>query len=36
MFNRRSMVRPVERVSNVLKINRGIWDVAEELAAEVA
>lgn len=29
MYNRRSMVRPVERVSNVLKINQGLWDLAE-------
>lgn len=36
MFNRRSMVRPVERVSNLLKINQGVWDLAEEAIKEAA
>lgn len=31
MFNRRSQVRPVERVSAVAKINGGLWDHALEL-----
>lgn len=31
MFNRRSQVRPVERVSAVVKINGGLWDHAMEL-----
>lgn len=31
MFNRRSMVRPVERVTAVVSLNRGLWDAAEDL-----
>lgn len=31
MFDRKSMVRPVERVSAVTKINTGLWDHALEL-----
>lgn len=31
MFARRSMVRPVERVSTVVKINGGLWDEAMKL-----
>ena len=31
LFNRRSQVRPVERVSAVAKINGGLWDHALEL-----
>lgn len=31
MFGRRSMVRPVERVSAVAKINGGLWDAALEM-----
>ena len=31
MFGRRSMVRPVERVSQVAKINGGLWDAALEV-----
>jgi hypothetical protein len=31
MFNRRSAVRPVERVSAVAKINGGLWDHAMQL-----
>lgn len=31
MFDRKSMVRPVERVSAVTKINGGLWDHAMEL-----
>lgn len=34
MFNRRSTVRPVERVTAVSKINRGLWDEAELIAQE--
>lgn len=30
MFNRRSMVRGVERVSEAVRINRGLWDLAEQ------
>ena len=30
MFNRRSMVRGVERVSEAVRINRGLWTLAEE------
>lgn len=30
MFNRRSMVRGVERVSEAVRINRGLWDLAQE------
>lgn len=33
MFDRRSMVRPVERVSAVTKINTGLWDHAMDLIA---
>ena len=31
MFNRRSMVRPVERVTAVVNMNRGLWNAAERL-----
>lgn len=31
MFNRRSMVRPVERVTAVVNMNRGLWTAAERL-----
>ena len=36
MFGRRSTVKSVERVTAVAKINRGLWDEAEDIAAEVA
>lgn len=29
MFNRRSMVRGIERVSEAVRVNRGLWDLAE-------
>lgn len=32
MFGRRSMVRPVERVSAVVQVNAGLWDAALALA----
>lgn len=35
MFNRRSQVRPVERVSAVTAINVGIWDEASIIAKEI-
>lgn len=35
LFNRRSMVRPVERVTNLVRMNQGLWDIAEELSGEV-
>ena len=34
MFGRRSMVKGVERVSAVAKINTGLWDEAETIAQE--
>jgi hypothetical protein len=34
LFARKSMVRPVERVSTVTKINGGLWDKAIEIAQE--
>ncbi len=30
MFNRRSVVRGVERVTEAVRINRGLWDLAQE------
>jgi hypothetical protein len=30
MFNRRSLVRGVERVTEAVRINRGLWDLAQE------
>jgi hypothetical protein len=35
-FGRRSMMRPVERVTAVASINSGIWDEAAEIAKEYA
>jgi hypothetical protein len=34
MFGRKSTVRPVERVTAVLKINTGLWDEADLIAEE--
>ena len=34
MFGRRSMVKGVERVTAVAKINTGLWDEAELIAQE--
>lgn len=36
MFNRRSMVRPVERVTAVVNMNRGLWNAAENLLPQTA
>lgn len=35
-YGRRTVVRPVERVSSVTSINAGLWDAATALAAELA
>lgn len=35
-FARQSMVRPVERISNVVAINKGLWDEAYAIAKEMS